>query len=133
MKISTKQYALGLCQAVKDKKEKEAAGAVGNFIKLLAANKDLAKADKISAEFIRVWNRQEGIVEAEVTSVRELDKETANNLNDYVGRLLKARRVIIKERVDGKILGGVIIRHEDKVFDASLRTRLEELKGEMVK
>jgi F0F1-type ATP synthase delta subunit len=35
--------------------------------------------------------------------------------------------------VDESILGGVIVRLEDKVIDGSVRHRLEEIKREMTK
>jgi F0F1-type ATP synthase delta subunit len=35
--------------------------------------------------------------------------------------------------VDGSILGGVIVKVENKVIDGSVRHRLEEIKNEMIK
>jgi F-type H+-transporting ATPase subunit delta len=43
------------------------------------------------------------------------------------------KRVFLKPVVDDSILGGVIVKVDNKVIDGSVRTRLEEIKKEMIK
>lgn len=133
MKVSPKQYATSLYEAVKDKKAGEVKGALANFVKLLVANNDLGKADKIIAEFVFIWNREHGLVQAEVISARQVDKESAKAIERYVKELSGARQVELSKTVDEKLLAGFVLKFNDLVLDGSLKTKISELKEEMKK
>ena len=71
-----------------------------------------------------------GKVRAEVTVAAELPAEYFSEL----GRTLQAvtgKQVIVEKRVDPAIIGGVIARIGDQVFDGSIRNRLSELREEL--
>jgi ATP synthase F1 delta subunit len=133
MKITEKQYAASLYQSVKDKNKKEADVVIENFVKILIANNDVCKLNQIIEQFEKVWNKEEGIVEAEVISAKRLDNKIVKLLNGYIAKLSGAKKVETAERVDKNILGGVVIKYGDKILDGSLRTRLEDLKSQMTK
>ena len=132
MKISTKQYAESLYQVVQNKKDSEVKIAVENFVKVLVNNNDISKADKIINRFVKVWNREQGVVEAEIVSAKELDNKIVKLLNSYIVKLSGAQKVVVEQKVDKDILGGVVIKYGDKVLDGSLRMRLGELRNKMV-
>lgn len=133
MKITAKQYALSLFESIDGKKEKDAGGIIKKFFQLLVRNNQTALLDKILKQFVNIWNKEKGIVEAEVTSAKELDKEMIKLLNGYIISLAKAKEIVLKQAVDKDILGGVVIRYEDQVLDGSLKTRIKDLKEQMVK
>jgi F-type H+-transporting ATPase subunit delta len=129
MKIIPKQYALALYESVKGKKDGEVRVVLKKFAAVLKNNGDLSKIKKIIDIFYNIWNEREGIVEAEITSARELDSKIVKLLNNYIVKLSGADTVKIQEKVDKKILGGVILRYGDKVVNASLKNRIESLKN----
>ena len=130
MKISAKQYARGLYESVAQKK---AADAVANFLKLLVRNNDLKLADKIIAEFTRIWNENEGIVTAEVVSARGLDRESDTAIKNFLKEEKTAKSVELKKSIDEKLLAGFILKFDDQILDGSMKTKIGELKEEMVK
>jgi len=130
MKISAKQYALSLYESVAGKKAGE---AVDNFLKLLVRNNDLKLADKIIAEFIRLWNEHEGLITAEVVSARVLDKESDRAIKNFLKEEKAAKAVELKKSVDQKLLAGFILKFGDQVIDGSLKKKIAQLKEEMVK
>ena len=132
MKITTKQYAESLYHTIQSKKDSEVKSVIENFVKVLISNNDISKADEIIKQFVKVWNREQGIVEAKVVSAKELDKKIVKLLNGYIAKLSGAEKVLVKQRVDKDILGGVVIKYKDKVLDGSLRMRLGELRSKMV-
>ncbi|MFH1427762.1 MAG: ATP synthase F1 subunit delta [Patescibacteria group bacterium] len=133
MKITPKQYAGSLYDLTVGKNDSQIKDIIRNFINLLLENNDFAKVNKIIEEFEKIWNKEEKIVEAEVTSVKKLDNELIKLLNNYIINLFNAKRVNLNNKIDKNILGGVIIKYEDKVIDGSLKTRLGELKNKMQK
>ncbi len=133
MKIIPKQYAQSLYQAVRDKNDSQIKDAINNFFSILIQNNDMAKAEEVVVEFEKIWNMEQGIIEAKVVSAKELDNDIVKLLNDYIAELSGAKQVSLNQEVNKNILGGVIIKYKDKVLDGSLRMRLGELKSEMVK
>lgn len=133
MKITPKQYAEILYQSVEGKKDSQIKNALKIFVRVVIDNNDLKKVNKIVERFSKIWNEKKGIVEVEVLSANELNKSIVSLLKDYITKLSGAGEAIVKQTVDKKLLGGVVIKYEDKVLDGSLKTRLEMLRGEMIK
>jgi len=133
MKITAKQFALSLYDAADGKTPVQVKAVIEKFVLLLAKKSQLAKAEKIIAEFLKIWNEKHGITEAKVLSAKKLSRETVKQLKDYIKKLSKANEVTMEEGVDENILGGVIIRYGDRILDGSLKTSLAELKNKMVK
>ena len=132
MKITPRQYAESLYQVVQNKKDSEVKDVIKNFVKVLIGNNDIAQVDKIIKRFVKIWDMEQGIVEAEVVSAKELDKKIVLLLHCFIAELSGAKDVVIRQQVDKNILGGVIIKYEDRVLDGSLRMRLGELRRRMV-
>lgn len=133
MNIPTKQYAKTLYKLVDGKSKNEAEKIIEDFVTVLAENNDQGKIKKIIKEFSNNWNREKGIVEAEILSAKELDKEIVKLLNSYIAKLSGAKEIVLSEKVDKSLLGGVVIRYGDKVLDGSLKTKINDLKNNMVK
>ena len=51
---------------------------------------------------------------------------------ERVLRDVTGRQVVLESRVDASLIGGVITRIGDRVFDGSLKSRLVELKDELL-
>ena len=132
-KNTPKQFARALYESLDGKSPSKIKAVIKKFVELLAGRSQLTKADKIIKEFIKIWNEKHGIVEAEVVSARELDKETGKLLKNYIIRLSGASAAVVNEKVDKNILGGVVIKYGDQVLDGSLKMQLEELKDKMIK
>ena len=133
MKITAKQYAESLYEAVQDKNNSQIKNSINTFFNILIQNNDLAKAEAIVKEFEKIWNIEQGIIEAKVVSAKELDNKIIKLLNNYITKLSGAEKVILNQKINKDILGGVVIKFEDKILDGSLRARLSELKSEMIK
>ena len=71
-------------------------------------------------------------VTAEVITSIPLSEEMAEKLRRALTKATK-KQVFLKPRVDPSILGGAIVRVENKIIDGSLRRRLERMRRAMVK
>ena len=102
-----------------------------NFLRLLVDKGRegiLEEAGRIFAEMV---DAAKGIVEVELTTARPLPKEMAREIATSIGASLK-KTVDLKLIVDEEVLGGVKLRIGDKIADASLRHRLEQLRVRLV-
>ncbi|MEK7558177.1 MAG: ATP synthase F1 subunit delta [Patescibacteria group bacterium] len=133
MKTTAKQYAQYFYQIVRDKENEQLKDAVKEFAVVLKNNNDLAKANQIIELFVEIWNFEKRIVEAEITSAKKINIKTEELLIDYLKKLSKAEEILIKQKVDQSLLGGVIIKYRDKVLDGSVKATLDELKNKLIK
>jgi F-type H+-transporting ATPase subunit delta len=80
--------------------------------------------------FGELLRRERGIVLAEVRTALPLDEEQSDAL---AGRLreLTGDRVEMNEVVDEALIGGIAVRIGDRLYDASVRSRLERLRARM--
>lgn len=133
MKITVTQYANTLYELTDGKSKQDIDGVVAVFLKVLKKNGQLKMAGKIIAKFNDLYNQKHGIAEAEITSREALDKDVSNKLRNYVSTKYKAKEVVIKNKIDENIKGGVIIKVGDEIVDASISGKLNDLKNRLAK
>lgn len=126
-KNTPKQYAIALHKITAGLTGKSLDEALKQFVILLAKEHKLKQADTIIAEFIRYSKKEEGINEIEITTTGNLDEKTIENIKKSFGDKVEA---VIK--IDKTILGGIKIRTEDRILDASLKTQLLKLKESII-
>ncbi|MBI3979104.1 MAG: ATP synthase F1 subunit delta [Chloroflexi bacterium] len=102
-----------------------------NLLYLLVARRRLDVLADIRAALQDLVNADRQIVTAEVTTAVPLDDALALNvrrqLEEHTGK-----RVVLRAKVDPAIIGGMIVKVGDKVLDGSTRTRLVELRRNLV-
>ncbi len=126
-KNTPKQYAIALHQIVAGLSGKSLDEALKQFVILLARDHKLKQADTIISEFVRYSKKAEGIAEIEITTVGDLDEKTINKIKSSFGDKVEATI-----KVDPNILGGIKIKTEDRILDASLKTQLLKLKESII-
>ncbi len=132
MKISVSQYAKSLFESLSGKTEKEVKVVLKKFVAILGRNRDLNKAEGIMEIFSALWNAEHGELPAELLSARELGPTARETVINYLKEKTGAKKIMIKEEIDRKLLGGFVLKYESKVLDGSLKASLEELKKELI-
>ena len=123
-KITPTQYANALFDAVSETAPKDHDKVLDNFVKILAQNGDLGKYDEIDSEFRKLKLASQGIQEAQVTVAKEMELNSTiiQELNKVVGGKLE-----LKTKIDESIIGGVVVRVDDTLIDASVKGQLDNL------
>lgn len=102
-----------------------------NFLRVLLQNSRLTELGEISERFESVLAERSGVVSAEIISARELPaaerKEFEKNLENLTGKT-----VSVNYAVDADIIGGVVTRIGSTVYDGSVKTKLENLREQLV-
>lgn len=101
-----------------------------SFLKLVVNKGRSAILFDTAKQFINQYNDIKGIVTAEVTSAIAITDANRTEIITLVKKELGANEVIIKEKVDGTLIGGFILKVGDKQFDASIAGGLQKLKKE---
>ena len=103
---------------------------VFNLIGLLLRRRRLDMAVDIASEFRRLYNRQQGIVEALATSASSLSDAEVKALLARLEQMTGAS-IDLTLAVDPSLLGGVQVRIGDRLYDGSVRGRLERLRSRL--
>ncbi|EKE16113.1 MAG: hypothetical protein ACD_11C00030G0021 [uncultured bacterium] len=127
MKISIKQYAQTLFDLTDGKSEQEISDVVKKFFVVLKKDGQIKNSKRIIEKFSETWNVVNGIVEAEVTTISAMEKATSDKIEKFVKEKYLAKKVVIKNIIDEKIKGGLILRVGNEVLDASVNNQLEKL------
>ncbi|TDB65145.1 ATP synthase F1 subunit delta [Arundinibacter roseus] len=87
--------------------------------------------ESIADEFVKQYNLLKGIQKAVVTTSIPLDAALRAQFNAMVNKMT-GMTVELEEKVDEKLIGGYILRVQDQQIDASLKSRLNNLKLELL-
>ena len=98
-----------------------------NFLELLIENHRMPVIFRVRQEYERLWEEENRMLPVQITSAIALDEATTESLGRTIGERA-GRKVALAARVDPDILGGIIVRVGNSILDASIRTRLEQLR-----
>jgi F-type H+-transporting ATPase subunit delta len=102
-----------------------------NFLRVLLENGRLTELGPINERFAAVLEERSGIVPAEVISARELPDAERTEFEKTLERLT-GKDMRITFVVDPNIIGGVVTRIGSNVYDGSVKTKLENLREQLV-
>ncbi len=103
---------------------------VRNFIAVLMDHRRLPLLGQIVRQFELELDRRMGMVEAEITSSRELSDREKRELEGRMAKLT-GKKVRAHYGRDAKILGGVVVRVGSTIYDGSVRGQLRKLKEQL--
>lgn len=86
--------------------------------------------DQIAVEFAALLDESRGIVNAELKSPFEVEKEVISGMKETFGKIVK-KNVRISFSPDPALIGGFLVQIGDTVFDGSVRRQLEILKQQL--
>ena len=98
-----------------------------NFLGVLAANRRASALPAVIAGFHKLSAAHRGVVAAEVTTAIKLTAAQAKGVKAALAQAL-GQEPEITTRVDPAILGGLKVKVGSRLFDASLRSKLDSLK-----
>lgn len=98
-----------------------------NFLELVIEKGRMPEVFRIRREFEQLWKREQRRIDVTVTSATELDPSVVERIGAEIGRQT-GQQVDLASRVDGEILGGIVLQVGNMVLDASIRSRLEKLR-----
>jgi F-type H+-transporting ATPase subunit delta len=103
-----------------------------NTIYLLLDSERFGSLPAISREVDRMIEEKAGRVAAEVVSAKPLDPAQLSQITAALEKL-SGKKVSLSSRQDADLLGGVVAKVGDTVYDGSLRTQLRNLRDELSK
>jgi F-type H+-transporting ATPase subunit delta len=108
----------------------DAAGIQGltrNFVGTVAANGRARELPAMAAAYLAELARRRGETSAVVTSAVPLSAQQLQQLTDVLRGVLGGAKVSIDAQVNPDILGGLVVKVGSRLFDSSIRSKLQRL------
>lgn len=102
-----------------------------NFLLLIAENKRENYIPGIFRYLEDLYRREEGIKSAVLTSAQPLNESLVAQIKEILEKEFKSK-VELSQKVDQKLIGGFVLRVEDKQYDASLLTQLKKIREQLL-
>lgn len=99
---------------------------VRNFIQLLVRNGRLSVLDDVARQYESLKAEDEGMVNALIQSAFDLDEAQITAIADILSKKLN-KKISPSVTTDPNLIGGVKVHVGDKVWDASVRGRLQHM------
>ncbi len=126
-KNTVTQYAKALYELTHDLKGEKMHAAVAEFVRLLAREHKLKQGERVIAEFIKYAKKMEGVIPLTVITAREMTEKELIKIGNVFSDNAEVTPV-----VDPAIMGGVVVKTDDVIFDASVKTQVMRLKNSLV-
>jgi F-type H+-transporting ATPase subunit delta len=105
---------------------------LSNFLGLLIEKHRMPVIFRIRRELDVLWERENRMLAVSVTSAVELDSATVDGIGETIGERT-GRRVALTRIIDPDIIGGIVLRVGNSILDASIRSRLEQLRKQVAR
>ena len=108
----------------------DAAGIKGltrSFVGTVAANGRARDLIAMATAFLTELASRRGETTASVTSAVPLSPQQLQQLSDSLRSVLGGAKVSIDARVEPEILGGLVVKVGSRLFDSSIRSKLQRL------
>ena len=103
---------------------------VQDFVGVIANNRRLSQLRTIVSAFAALVAEKRGVIPAQVATAHPLTDTQRQQLR---ARLIEAGygQVAIEEKVDPSLLGGIVVRVGARLYDTSIKSRLQRLQYAM--
>ena len=102
-----------------------------SFLYMLAENKREAYLASICRNVLALFQQDQGIKNVVITSAMALGPEIIRQIKQQLESGLNAR-IELREQINPELIGGFILRIDDRQVDASMASQLRKIKEELL-
>lgn len=102
-----------------------------NFLKVLSAHGRLHVVRAIQRAAHKLYDQMRGLVRVEVRTATPLDTALAGRITTMLRGMLGGEPVL-EPAIDPALIGGVVLRIGDTVYDGSVSAQLEQMRAKMI-
>lgn len=121
-----------LCAMIADVCNAPLPAEVANLLRVVVENDRLVAMPEIARQFRELKNLSEGVADAYIETAFELSDADVKGLLDKLASKFPGVKLTPRVRVNPELIGGVSVTVGDQIIDATVRTRLEQMKTTLI-
>lgn len=125
MRLTARQYASALVTYLEKNSSSEA--SAGAFLTVLRKNHQEKLLSRIILIADRIWKDRHGEMDVTVSLPMKLSPEVASHLQKNLVFVFQ-KKIYLREKIDPKVKGGILLRAGDYLYDATVFGRLTRLR-----
>lgn len=102
------------------------------FIALLGVKGRESNMPEIVTAFIEQYNKLKNIRTVNLTTATAMDDKMKNAMLAKIAGFMPTDTVDMKTKIDASLIGGFVLEIEGKLFDASVKKKLNDIKSSIV-
>jgi len=102
-----------------------------DFLNLIIENKRENCLHNILLNIAEMYKKHEGITSVKVSTASAMNNTQKQELTAIIEKKYNTK-AFVSETIDSSLLGGFVLQIDDKLFDASLKTKLTNIKKELL-
>ena len=106
---------------------KETSGIMQDFLRLVVRNGRENYIKHMLRNYLNMYRAHQGIIDAEITTAVDVSDRTLKAIRKKIARYLDAQ-IEMSNTVNAGIIGGFMLRFDDKRLDASVANQLNKVK-----
>lgn len=130
---SNNLIAHAIYEVTKGKTGSELTSAMGDVMKFLVRKRLLSRSTGIISSLEKIVNKEEGVVKAKVLSARKLDHDSKAHIIHNLEKRYSAKKIILEEEINEKLLGGIKVEIGDEVIDLTLKNKINKLQEHLTR
>jgi len=111
--------------------ESQAGHVMGNFFRILNEADRIDLLEQINISYEEMLQKLQGVIKVEATTATKLNEQEQQEIADKIIMLVGGAPVNIENKVDPRILGGMIVQIGSVQIDDSVKTKLDRMKKHM--
>ncbi len=106
--------------------------ATKRFVELVTDRKREKDLTDMALSYIQRYNDLKGVARATVRSAFELSEDVMSRIQKYLQGALQKDTIQLENIIDKSVIGGMIIRYEDRLLDLSVSKELKEIRKHLI-
>jgi len=103
-----------------------------NFLALITENNREKYIPGIFRNLEDLYRQEEGIKSVVLTSAKPMDEAMVSQISKFLESELHAK-VELTQKVNEDLIGGYVVRFDDKQYDASIATQIRKIKEQLLR
>lgn len=131
--LSNNDIARAIYLSTKGKAAHDQEIVLKSAVGLLSRRRLLSRSKAILASLNRISNKDRNVLEAKVWSKSKLDPGVKKDLIHLLKGRYGGKEIILEEKIDEEVIGGVKIEIENEMIDMTLKNKVDKLKKHLNK
>ncbi|MCM2339513.1 MAG: F0F1 ATP synthase subunit delta [Burkholderiales bacterium] len=131
--LSNNDIARAIYGATKDKNKEELSLVFTKVAEFLDRRRLLSRAPDILKKLNEIINKDESRIEVKVLSAKKISEKIKSELVQNLSKRYKVKEIVLLEKIDEKLLGGIRLEINDEVIDLTVKKKISKLQEHLIK